>query len=633
MNKEEKHKYLLPLPGWLARFIPNIHISPQGLIVKVDKNDRLVFDASHLIKFYSVCSNMMTSPHLEHPIEYGNAFTRYLTWIYNMRISLPNTEIVQFSDDVSGAFRWPRLHPWISTAFSFMLFGTLYIPTGQVFGSNTSAQNFEPIAKSRTILAQHIFEHEDCNELILKYSHLINPVKFHIDDNVDPSAFIPAKPCPLHKGVKKSDGSIKPQPFIMFVDDNLMADTPYRIKQCMAASLEALFRVMGFDCPSIRHSNVSIEKYFQLIVSYYQTQLGLDVDTRQMIVSLPDSKKTPLLNLLGHWHIHRKSFVIKEASSLLGKLNFAAEVASWARLLFIQIRSSLLHCMRKNKKLVMKRSSFKQVLADAQDLKDDSITFLRRKFALSKLAKAIWNSNAKCFITKSLRAELDLLIHIITDPTIRWSSPIAHLIPRTPDYQVWGDSSLDAAGGYSTDMGFYWHHSWPDSIRTKSVRFFKRKAKFDGEIVSINLLEYMVIIINYAICSHLFVTQQLGLQYPHQTVLIWSDNKSAIAWTKQAAISSAGGKALSRIFCSLCINNDLQCTSHYINTKQNIIADDISRIKSNLSELSLKTLFQDHVALRSCKQFHLNPEFISCLTHAVLLGHSPPLRQLPDCKQ
>ena len=163
----------------------------------------------------------------------------------------------------------------------------------------------------------------------------------------------------------------------------------------------------------------------------------------------------------------------------------------------------------------MKRSHFQPIIADAQDLADDSITILRRKFALSKLAKAIWNSNAKCFITKSLRAELDLLIQIFTDPTIKWSSPIAHLIPRTPDFQVWGDSSLDSAGGYSVDLGFYWYHSWPDSIRTKSVRFFRRKTKSDGKNISINLLEYMVVIINYTICSFLFKSQDLRAQYPH----------------------------------------------------------------------------------------------------------------------
>ena len=201
MNKEDKHKYLLPLHCWLARFIPNIHISPQGLIIKIDKNDRLVFDASHLVKFYSICSNMMTLSMLEHPIEYGDTFTRYITWICNMRITLPTTDNVQFSDDVSGAFRWPRLHPWIAAAFSFILFNTLYISCGKVFGSNTSAQNFEHIAKTRTLLARHIFENEDCDQLMKKYFYLINSDKFDEDVNQDPSTFIQVKPCAIHQGI------------------------------------------------------------------------------------------------------------------------------------------------------------------------------------------------------------------------------------------------------------------------------------------------------------------------------------------------------------------------------------------------------------------------------------------------
>ena len=120
------------------------------------------------------------------------------------------------------------------------------------------------------------------------------------------------KPCPQH--ISNTDGSLQAQSFIMFVDDNLMADSPNCIKKCMAASLEALFRTMGFDAPTIRRSNDIIEKYFQLTVSHYQTQLGLDVDTWRMVVTLPDSKRKPLTALLKHWHHHRKSFVIKEAN-------------------------------------------------------------------------------------------------------------------------------------------------------------------------------------------------------------------------------------------------------------------------------------------------------------------------------
>ena len=86
--------------------------------------------------------------------------------------------------------------------------------------------------------------------------------------------------------------------------------------------------------------------------------------------------------------------------------------------------------------MVTKRAHFKQIIADAHNPDDDNISILRRKFALSKLAKAIWNSTAKCFITETLCAELDFLIQIIEDPAIQLSTHIAHLINRTPDYQT-----------------------------------------------------------------------------------------------------------------------------------------------------------------------------------------------------
>ena len=128
----------------------------------------------------------------------------------------------------------------------------------------------------------------------------------------------------------------------------------------------------------------------------------------------------------------------------------------------------------------------------------------------------------------------------------------------------------------------------------------------------------MVYNINYVICSCISTTKNLGAKYLHQTILNLSDNRSIIAKTRQAAISLADGKALSHIFCSLCIKINFQCTLHFVNSKLNVIIDDISQIKSCLSESSLQQLFQDHMELISCKQFHLNPDFISCLVHVVL---------------
>ena len=68
----------------------------------------------------------------------------------------------------------------------------------------------------------------------------------------------------------------------------------------MTDSLEALFRTMGHDKPEVRRSNVSIEKYFNLTVSHTQTQRGLRVNTRDMIVSLPSPKQQDLVSILKH---------------------------------------------------------------------------------------------------------------------------------------------------------------------------------------------------------------------------------------------------------------------------------------------------------------------------------------------
>ena len=145
MNKEDKHKYLLPFPCWLSRFIPDIHVTPQVLVVLKGKNNILVFDAPHLIKFYSICCNMMTHPPAKPGIEYGDDFNRFLVYICIQRITHTNQDILLYSenvsgaDNVSGAFRWLQLNPFITVALSFQFFGTLYGPVGQIFGGNTSA--------------------------------------------------------------------------------------------------------------------------------------------------------------------------------------------------------------------------------------------------------------------------------------------------------------------------------------------------------------------------------------------------------------------------------------------------------------------------------------------------------------
>ena len=74
MNKEHKYQYVMAFPNWLARFVPNLHLTPQGLVVKSGKNGRLIFDASFKPMFDSLNINMTTNPKTAPPIEYGFKF-------------------------------------------------------------------------------------------------------------------------------------------------------------------------------------------------------------------------------------------------------------------------------------------------------------------------------------------------------------------------------------------------------------------------------------------------------------------------------------------------------------------------------------------------------------------------------
>ena len=91
---------------------------------------------------------------------------------------------------------------------------------------------------------------------------------------------------------------IKIPKLFMFVFDSLMVETPTRIMQLLAASIESLFQVMGEDNLNIRRSNLSMEKYYSITCSYEQIQLGVLINTRTMTVQMTDTKKQQLIKEL-----------------------------------------------------------------------------------------------------------------------------------------------------------------------------------------------------------------------------------------------------------------------------------------------------------------------------------------------
>ena len=141
MNKEERNKFVGVFPCWLERFLPHMYLTPQGLLVKPRKKDRLVFDAAYLASPSSICINNFTYPEDETEFQYRYTFKNHLKRIYNLRLTYSNKEILLFNDDTSLAFRHIKLHSDVAGAHVFVIRSKLYVSLGSVFESNVSSHN------------------------------------------------------------------------------------------------------------------------------------------------------------------------------------------------------------------------------------------------------------------------------------------------------------------------------------------------------------------------------------------------------------------------------------------------------------------------------------------------------------
>ena len=190
MNKEDKKGHVLTLPSWLAPLIPDLMLTPNGLVVKPGKNDRLVFDASFMLHPDSVPFNHRIDLADEPDIVFGGAWTKYLIWIYNLRISYPTSEILTFDDDVSGAFRQPKYHPNVISAKCFIVQRFLFAPTGLTFGDGSSPPSYEPMARARMALATHL---SGGSQPVPEFPDYLDAVEFAAPPSPG-TTFAPARP-------------------------------------------------------------------------------------------------------------------------------------------------------------------------------------------------------------------------------------------------------------------------------------------------------------------------------------------------------------------------------------------------------------------------------------------------------
>jgi hypothetical protein len=242
----------------LFAYIPNSHISPQGLtdLFNAWKEARHISNCLHRINLELKAINDWTTKLMEPPVYFAGSFLQFLIWVYNLRITYPNQRILLGDDDMTNAFRFIKNNPSIVAMCRFMANGLLGFSTGQCFGACFSSPNFDQGAKGRQEQAGFLWEFEPERTLERAVKHTSRMV-FEESKSTEPFELAAKKS--LNTGVLRNNGSIKPPAFPMQIDDCMYVDVDEYFKLTAALSIISLENTFGEDHPCREISTIRKE--------------------------------------------------------------------------------------------------------------------------------------------------------------------------------------------------------------------------------------------------------------------------------------------------------------------------------------------------------------------------------------
>ena len=641
INKEDRNNHILPLHDWVCQLGPNMRHTAQGMVMKNGKG-RIVWDGTTKMSPLDIVLNEYTPIDNEPEVNFGTAKHDFYWLIYNLRISYPNTPILLALADIKACFRFPRIHPDLTGAFGFLV-GNLYcLAVAMVFGSNTSAASWEPFRRAIEGLSKK-FANKPL--LVQKHKKFIDMVLWDLPMGQSDKP-IKAFKCPLNPGVFDKFGNQINHPSRIWVDDILIAAVGVeKMKMALAAVIEAIFVVLGQPETEKRECPLAMDKWIDLVIGETQTVLGLNLNTRKLTVSIPRKYLDEILLLIHNsWHKKRKTFTAIEASRLVGKLARLAEGSTWVCYMISQFYAAIAHALMQNKYTLKNSSKEFQDLTSLIQRKNikpgrkynkDYEKIIR--FALKKSARMVHHAPIKYNIVPSMREEIDFFeVYLKPESGIAWETPISFLIERTPFASSYGDACLDAAGGYSIDLKFWWHIKFPLEVVFKTLKYLPDNKS--GKLISINVLEFVVVIIDYCAALTVILTEDVT-DDPHPVLLNIADNTAAHTWTMHTCKSSKLGKLLAKLFCFLIMDSGLGINSKWIDTTHNFIADDISRLKKSQASSSKQFSFdyallqQKYPQLKNCRFFQPSASLLSMIWGVLLQEKLPSLEQVKTLKQ
>jgi hypothetical protein len=247
------------------------------------KNDRIVWDGLTVARPTDIVMNQITAVTQEAPVTFGHVKSQIYMDIYNTRISYPTATILLGLVDVKAFFRYPRIHADLTRAFGFIADKLYNLATAMVFGSTASASSWEAFRRAIKALAKVLANRPD---LVLRHKKFIDMLKW---EEIGPSAELtPAFSCTINRGIMDDARNRVYLPACIYVDDALiLALNADHMKMVLAATIEAIFIVMGKPDIAVRQCPLAMDKWLELVIGPKQTMLGLIINPNRLTVAIP----------------------------------------------------------------------------------------------------------------------------------------------------------------------------------------------------------------------------------------------------------------------------------------------------------------------------------------------------------
>ncbi len=207
------------------------------------------------------------------------------------------------------------------------------------------------------------------------------------------------------------------------------------MKMVLAATIEAIFVVMGELDIAVRQCPLAMDKWLELMIGPKQAMFGLIIDTNRLTIAILAKYLQEVLDLLNStWHPNQGHFKVSEAQKFTGKLARLAKGANWVFHLLPHLYSSIVYALCKNKRLLTESSADFQdmVLAICIGAFVTPCKALARhtSFAIRRAAKHTHHATYQYNINKTMNYKIEFFCEKLKpDSGIKWEMPIAHLIP------------------------------------------------------------------------------------------------------------------------------------------------------------------------------------------------------------